>query len=373
MTASWYIDSWAPRDGIAFASLRAAIGLHEDARSAEWLRSVERTVSLRPPNWEVIDAQMATALHAERFEFQRGFFSAANAEIAFASLDEVVEVIRRAYVAAGGDIDPGPEPADNEPQSPEPEGDDQLVEVLAAFEEELEEARQDARDGSTFRLAPAERCTHLASSLLGRIGQSLDAAIEEVALEVGDVFGRRVSDRRNARFLPTFFRWIELMVRCGFLDLPTLHQKLPPGEVGEMLISPWLTPWHGPPRLLFPSPWRGQGERPSFVLHHVPMPARSFRRNRRERLVDRLLLALSARTAWASLTQIHELATLVLGAATILAQQDGAWAWRLEPRVRRSEMTTNALSWLLGELPGPLVTLSAEKALDAYAEKETNP
>jgi len=74
-----------------------------------------------------------------------------------------------------------------------------------------------------------------------------------------------------------------------------------------------------------------------------------------------------------SVTQLEELAVLVLSACTILAQQGGPWAWRAYPGDRRWMLLASAMGWLLGELPAPLANVAAEQALNAFAAKATHP
>lgn len=85
--SEWRIESWSVLDGIAFAS--------------EWAEESELTVTVvvSPPDWSVVTiANRSTALLAARGPFQEGFFTEEGEEIAFDSLDEVIELVRRAYL-----------------------------------------------------------------------------------------------------------------------------------------------------------------------------------------------------------------------------------------------------------------------------------
>ena len=93
----WFIDAWAVLDGYAFASLR-----HPRSIKAEVVFFVA------PPYFEPEPvASLATALAATRGHFQEGFRDAEGAEIEFATLDQVIETIRRGYRAGGLDLDGG--------------------------------------------------------------------------------------------------------------------------------------------------------------------------------------------------------------------------------------------------------------------------
>ncbi len=93
----WRIESWSVLDGIAFAT--------------EWQgdeREPRIAVYLSPPYWRPVTvANRATTLRATRGPFQEGFFDDEGMEIAFASLEELIEVVRRAYLGGGfGSITP---------------------------------------------------------------------------------------------------------------------------------------------------------------------------------------------------------------------------------------------------------------------------
>ncbi|HYC58988.1 MAG TPA: hypothetical protein VEK79_05415 [Thermoanaerobaculia bacterium] len=85
----WYIDAWCVFDGIVFASES------EDRTN----RPHVRTVFVTPPYWRPIAlANPATALRATRGPFQDRLFNGAGEEIPFETLDEIIELARRAYV-----------------------------------------------------------------------------------------------------------------------------------------------------------------------------------------------------------------------------------------------------------------------------------
>ncbi|MBP8116445.1 MAG: hypothetical protein KAY09_01820 [Nitrospira sp.] len=93
----WFIDAWAVLDGYAFASFRRPDSLDADV-----------ALFVAPPYFEPEPvASLATALGATRGHFQEGFRTETG-EVAFGTLEEVIETIRRAYRAGGLDIDGTP-------------------------------------------------------------------------------------------------------------------------------------------------------------------------------------------------------------------------------------------------------------------------
>jgi len=102
----WFIDAWAVLDGYAFASRRPPKSI-----------DAEVIFFVAPPYFEPEPvASLATALAATRGHFQEGFRDAEGAEIGFATLDQVIEAIRRGYRAGGLDLGGGglavPSPAE---------------------------------------------------------------------------------------------------------------------------------------------------------------------------------------------------------------------------------------------------------------------
>ena len=127
---SWHIDAWNVVGGQAFASFR------EREDEGKKTGRVEGGVFLGAPYFEPEwTGNPSTALAAARAAFQPGFWNDDGAEVSFASIEEVRELVRRAYIAGGGggmgpdgvvppepppDLEPLIEPPPVEPESLEP-------------------------------------------------------------------------------------------------------------------------------------------------------------------------------------------------------------------------------------------------------------
>src|SRR5262245_13980117 len=102
----WYLDSWAVLDGLAFASERTADSI--DAST---------TVFLSVPDLEPIPiGRISSALRAQRAGFQDGFRDDEGNEIGFETLEQVREIVRRAYL--GGGLGGVPVPEGGRPVDP---------------------------------------------------------------------------------------------------------------------------------------------------------------------------------------------------------------------------------------------------------------
>lgn len=87
----WRIDAWAVRDGAAFASRRAAQS-----------RVAANTIFVAMPDLEPVPVgRLSTALAATRRNFQAGLYGEDGEEIVFTSVDQVVELVRRGFLASG--------------------------------------------------------------------------------------------------------------------------------------------------------------------------------------------------------------------------------------------------------------------------------
>ncbi|MFN7983033.1 MAG: hypothetical protein U0Q11_14340 [Vicinamibacterales bacterium] len=120
---NWFIDAWSVMDGYAFASRRTSDSLQADA-----------VFFVGPPYFEPEPvASLATALAATRAHFQEGF-RIEGQEVAFASLGDVVEAVRRAYRAGGVDLGGAPAPQAVRPRPARPGGEEVHPEALVSDE-----------------------------------------------------------------------------------------------------------------------------------------------------------------------------------------------------------------------------------------------
>jgi hypothetical protein len=153
MSSLWFFETWSPHDGVAFASQR---------RGAETER--EAVVALLPP-WRPVQVALPTALRAERGPFQVGFFDDQGTAIGFDNLQDLVNVVRQAYVAAGSG-------------RPPPEGEQALLPDLPPLPSLGEvPAWADARQ----ELLTKERSPKGAAAFS-------DALVNRLSVQLGDLF-----------------------------------------------------------------------------------------------------------------------------------------------------------------------------------------
>lgn len=207
---AWYIDAWCPVDGLAFASRRRGGILHEE-NIQEPLRARE-TVYLCPPFFEPEPVgSLATALAATRGHFQTGFYQDEDKEIPFATLADVVEIVRRVYRGGGGRNIPGV----NQPLPVAPTGGRPNLDALLvsdAFRHAWSRVQKQfnrSRDDDPTDLEHAIReflivgTTQKAFAKLGLM--SIVPLLSRVAQD----------DSVSPRDLETFGSWINLLGRIG--------------------------------------------------------------------------------------------------------------------------------------------------------------
>lgn len=132
---SWFIQSWAAFDGYAFAS-HSNYHFAADGDAAADRRTYldpDRVVFLGPPHFTPVPVRYATALAASRGPFQDGFADSNGVEVAFETIDQVIELVRRAYVAGGANLQPPPggDQLSEETEPPEPTPEQTVAEARA--------------------------------------------------------------------------------------------------------------------------------------------------------------------------------------------------------------------------------------------------
>jgi hypothetical protein len=160
------------------------------------------TVMLHPPSWDpVAVANPSTALRALAHGFQHRLYDE-EGEVAFRTLDEVKEVVRRGYTGGGLGFNPGPAPG----PEPSPEG--------GAPELPLPQFSGENRDG--------ERRTSWESvrDALATIGTNRDQAFERLQLfvqnnetQIADYHGRVATE-----YLPWFYERLSRDMRGNWRD-----------------------------------------------------------------------------------------------------------------------------------------------------------
>jgi hypothetical protein len=126
---SWFLESWAVPEGCAFATHFDPSG---DARGlANRIAGPDQVIYVCPPHFTPTPVGYATAVAALRGRFQEKFTDQHGKQVDFASLEQLIELVRRAYLAAGagGSPPPGDAPSPKEPSEP-PDGRDEHVEAM---------------------------------------------------------------------------------------------------------------------------------------------------------------------------------------------------------------------------------------------------
>src|SRR5215471_8732491 len=91
---TWFIEAWCPLDGHAFAAWREI--------TAAGGSGAEEVYALYPPDFTPVTCTSeASALWATRGPYQHQFFRDDGSEYSFDSLDLLIELVRRVYVAGG--------------------------------------------------------------------------------------------------------------------------------------------------------------------------------------------------------------------------------------------------------------------------------
>lgn len=123
MALNWYIDAWAPTDGLVFASQRGP--------SADpWAHDAARplmTFAIAAPSFEAQPVDRSLAFGAVRRGFQERFSINGEVEFGFESLAQLITFTRRIYSGSGpgtmgggaGAGGPPPEPAEGEGGAPD--------------------------------------------------------------------------------------------------------------------------------------------------------------------------------------------------------------------------------------------------------------
>lgn len=365
----WYIDSWAVLDGLAFASERDPESL--DAKA---------TIFLSVPDLEPVPVgRLSTALRAQRACFQDGFRGDDGSEVGLESLDQVRELVRRAYL--GGGLGPEPTPVEPRPVNPllqEPRG-----------------ARGPSRDwpsgGSYYDNSVLEHPNHFPSgqermldtdfsalqwpksrqALLRRLYQS-DAALdlypllrafgEATILEFLHQSAERLAQPDERALLD---EWISTLWAIGLWSpdegqgfFGRLKQHgLEMGGLGRY--------WHDPGFIPALAPATKE------MLFHVPCPLRPEWDRHIGNLSHKLLLALAVRRYFKINSQLAEFIPILLCSLVAVvgpkSRLTGSVA-RLD--IDRQRLLGRAFLWLIGELPSIELPAAVELYLERFAMEQ---
>jgi len=305
----WYVESWSTTDGLAFASERTDDG------------TVVNVVFLAPPYWSpVAVANVATAWAAHRASFQRGFFDAEGEnEIAFESLSEIREVLRRAYLASGYGTFPsgeGGEGGEGGEITPLPGGDggdggggfNEVAERLSLVVD------ADSRHSLADSLQTFYRHEAANSEMPPTLVHYLSSQSQQAARRA------EMGGKAERHFFAA-------LTRASFYVF------------GDYIYDP-------------PYPWRWWAmhrTNPSSILTMIfRMPIRRHN-GRVETLGDHLALAASSREYLRSIRRPADLLPLFLGALFICAANDDV-SWHGGPL--RPDVVDEACRWLAANVPG---------------------
>lgn len=352
MTRSWFIDAWAVRDGVAFASLRS-----------EHAIDAVNTVFLSVPSLEPIPVgRISTALRATRGSFQAGFHNFENHEIPFDDLIQVRELIRRGYLASG--IGPGgvAAPPGLEPP-PEPGGPGGAHYEDAIYGMELAGRNWLGADDD-----PAASLTQVVPGELAQVAPMVRAFAEatvvewERALQGWSVEGGPEEQHDLYPAMRGLHHWYwALLSRGVWHDLDELESfasrhDLPLGrQLSGRARGRWLI--------------LGEGRRDRSeqeLLTMAPCPLHRDWNRRLRRLSDKLFLAMTDSEYFGYNRGYAELAPIAL-MAMLSVPDDRYEAVGVEPEVAFQDRLRDALEWLAGELPVVQLPSAADELLNQYA------
>lgn len=245
---AWYIDSWAVRDGLAFASER-------DAETIE----ASATVHIAPPDFRPVPiARISTAMAAARGHFQERLYDF-EGEIAFSSLEKLIEMVRRGYLGGGG---PGLLPPEG--PGPEGEGDRPSDEGMGPSSEDGDEPDgdggeywQEARDAIS-ELSDSQSRQRLSSALAGVLrAEPFKRLLDKCAADMLLLLARSIT------FLPAGTDRVRRWELCELWAVLIHQTGIPYTGTGKASLRgacamldrevPGAEPWFH--RLVFSRPW----------------------------------------------------------------------------------------------------------------------
>jgi hypothetical protein len=367
---AWCVDAWAVRDGAAFASRREA-----EAREAE------NTVFIAVPDLEPVPVgRRSTALSATRRNFQTGLRNLDGTEIAFESLEQIAELVRRGFLAAG--LGPGGSAVPTPGGRPPPEGDGEKRETpdrpqgggAEHYERMIERTETHDREwhrGPDPVAKSLERVANAAASpwrtesrdseLIAPLLTLITAYADSITID----WEWRVEQRPDPFDMKMLVDWYEALCAIGvWMGGQEMHSFLSehPCHVGRRLWD-----FRGPP---WPGPWLSEvaGLPRQHLLAYAPCPRRSRRIEwvpGLRRLADKVTLPMCIGTYFDGNRHLPELAPSILGAILLTS---GGFPSAVVTRTQFAESRlATALRWLAREVPALALPGDAEYLVDDYA------
>lgn len=149
---SWFIESWSVLDGLAFAVHRDYT-IADDSGDRSYIDPPDRVLYVAPPAFVPLPTRYATALAAARGNFQHRFADANGIDVGFESLEQLIELVRRAYVTGGANLQ-GDDAVDVPVPFPDPQGSPPFTAAeQLGWQTWIQGARAIRTDGDRHRLA----------------------------------------------------------------------------------------------------------------------------------------------------------------------------------------------------------------------------
>lgn len=241
----WRVDAWDARAGLAFASYRPA-----DDRSVDHVALDVPTVFISPPTFrpEQLESR-AVAFGASRSSFQQGLF-ARGREVGFQELGQLIETVRRSYVAGsatdhgndggGGNTEAPPDRPPDAPAAGEGDflpGDGKGAGIRREIEQEISRFSETVTNLSSQRMnaagEPAARDFHW-SAQLESANLGADDLLHRGCLRIVlELLARHDSSAK----VPGYFQWAQ--AASGFARASAILDVWPPrtgaGYLGLMI------------------------------------------------------------------------------------------------------------------------------------------
>jgi hypothetical protein len=343
----WHVDAWSVRDGMAFASYR----------SHEAISTATSSVFIGVPGLDVVPlGSVSPALWAARASFQDGLHDADGQSIGFEDLDQVKELVRRGFLAGG--LGPGAPETGETPRGGPPGLPGRLD---GLFQDILVHApRMEFRRPAQ---GPAERDEFFRSLCEPRTSEVIFELVRTFALAVMTLWQQRIPPLQEWEVgdVEDLLGWtgalVPMLWRHPNDALEHAHRLGAELDLHELLYS-WR---HG--EYFAPTP-------PNALASAAPCPTRPGWDGRISRLSDRLLVLLATDSAFRSMTDLGDLAPVIL--SSLIATRPPLAG--LSPyRHNFGGYLRVALEWLSNQLPQRRLPDAAEQAIERFVQDRLAP